>query len=47
MESTLGWRFDFWLIVILAGIVTIVAYFTMPETVSEVVSKKLRSLIPV
>ena len=35
MESTLGWRFDFWLVVILAGIVTIVAFFTMPETVSE------------
>lgn len=41
MESTLGWRFDFWLVVILAGVVTIVAFFTMPETVSETVSKKL------
>ena len=46
MESTLGWRFDFWLVVILAGIVTIIAFFTMPETVSETVPKKFACLIP-
>ena len=38
MESTLGWRFDFWLVVILAGTVTILAFFTMPETVRRTVS---------
>ena len=39
MQSTLGWRFDFWLVVILAGSLTTLAFFAVPETVSERMSE--------
>ena len=39
MQSTLGWRFDFWLVVILAGSLTTLAFFAVPETVSETMSE--------
>jgi DHA1 family multidrug resistance protein-like MFS transporter len=40
VESYLGWRWVFWIMMIFAGVCTVIMLFTLPETYAPVILQK-------